>query len=724
MAIASACSIVRGEGHPLLPSPLDVVLERWVGVGGRLSELGRLPMDALRAPGLVLGAFAVLAWRGHGLGATSRPGALVAIALALAWIGQSFWLDGATAVGSAAIALACVAYGSALGAAGARAPAPTDSGAGEGAAGGPSPRELLTALALLALFVLLGLWRLGLHPDVYFDEVAYTKAARMWLGTLDPGPILGVWGWEGYPYELFRSQALALSFHAAALALLPPGVAALRLAALLAIAAALAATWWTLRMRIGAGAALLMLGLAAGAPLLLAFGRNGQYIAFSTLHGALCFLALLGWLEGPRGLRGIVLGLLLGASLYLYQLSWFAPVLAALGALAASERWRRAPWRRAGPVAIVAALLVLPSLSGLVPGLSAVGAQTFGKAPWSRSGEPAPGRRDAIVFRGREREPELARALASRLAGEGLRVGALEAGLAAVQVSGPPSRVADALEIAASLGWKGPPDYARPRSEDSLSRMRRMAAALFYAPAWESAGRFVAVPLLDPLLAPLILLGMVGALHRRSQLCWRLLLVWCAGALLLPAALGGALPRRVMLAVPFVHALAALPLVDLYRLAPAVARRAVALLLALLVAASLALGPWLYFERWGLRFGNTAPLGVLDFLASISDIPEEELVASPLWFSTLTPKVVAESVDLRPRRLRQFRELDGQVLRRLACREALPVHALLERERGAAVVRALAGDFSLAAGPLGERLELRRLRIADPRPGACAKRER
>jgi hypothetical protein len=131
--------------------------------------------------------------------------------------------------------------------------------------------------------------------------------------------------------------------------------------------------------------------------------------------------------------------------------------------------------------------------------------------------------------------------------------------------------------------------------------LRRPAAALaqlFAAPGCESAGRAVIEPALTHLLAPLVWLGLLEALRRRRDPAVRALAIWVVGSVLIPAALGRELPRRLLLMLPFVYALAALPVIEASRDPSRTARRWTAAGLALLVLACAIAGAHGYFGRW------------------------------------------------------------------------------------------------------------------------------
>jgi len=165
--------------------------------------------------------------------------------------------------------------------------------------------------------------------------------------------------------------------------------------------------------------ALLMVALAVADPLALSYARRAHYIAASVFHGALAFAALV-WLERSfRPAAALLLGILLGASLYAYQLSWFVPVLCGLCVLSRPALLRRPRVVVLSGIAVAVALAVaLPGLVLLREGVGQVFAQTGGKAFWhSRVDDRAKQRVVATVVA--PRDTDMARANLEEARGEG-----------------------------------------------------------------------------------------------------------------------------------------------------------------------------------------------------------------------------------------------------------------------------------------------------------------
>ena len=132
----------------------------------------------------------------------------------------------------------------------------------------------------------------------------------------------------------------------------------------------------------------------------------------------------------------------------------------------------------------------------------------------------------------------------------------------------------------------------------------------------------MAAPDLNPILAPLLVLGLIEAWRRRREPTMRLLLIWVTGGLLLPAAVAGAAPRRCFLALPFAQTLMALPLLAV---AEALRPRLRAAAGAALLVAAAATGVHLYFEHWNDHLAACPRAGLLELVrvlkADRSDAP-------------------------------------------------------------------------------------------------------
>jgi hypothetical protein len=145
--------------------------------------------------------------------------------------------------------------------------------------------------------------------------------------------------------------------------------------------------------------------------------------------------------------------------------------------------------------------------------------------------------------------------------------------------------------------------------------------------------------LLDPLLAPLMVLGVAMAWRRRDEPAVRLMLIWVVGGALLPAVAGGPAPRRTTLMLPFLYALAALPLTALaaaaLRRGGAVRGFAAVLALAFFAAAT-ASGSYLYFREWQHHAGRVGGGGdLLHLVKVLKGRPGDEVILMPALFPGL-----------------------------------------------------------------------------------------
>jgi len=143
------------------------LVETAIAVGGASIDAAGTWMAVLRLPVACVGVGA-LAWiaRRPPLERGSLP---LAVALALGWAGQSFLLGGAIAVGCALFA--CAVGATVLAARG---------GMPETVIG--PTREGAFVLGLLGLFAVLALYHVEVEPNLYDDELAYLRAARMFAG--------------------------------------------------------------------------------------------------------------------------------------------------------------------------------------------------------------------------------------------------------------------------------------------------------------------------------------------------------------------------------------------------------------------------------------------------------------------------------------------------------------------------------------------------------------
>jgi hypothetical protein len=441
-----------------------------------------------------------------------------------------------------------------------------------------------------------------------------------------------------------------------------------------------------LRRPLGDRIVVWMLALGVASPLLVAYSRSGFYISVSILHAVVSFAALL-WLLRRWDLPAAAwVGVLLGASLYQYQLSWFVPVFAIAAFVAMPELWRRAGVIRVvGTVAVTGLLTVLPALLWLETGIDAVNAQTFDRAVWA---VPVPGtppsphatwtgvlavapksldEAEFETFVGTVVERGLVPTTGRSTKGDHIAwIGGLRPGVESA-----------AAEIRADHGDWLLLDFDWI-NKDPLDRFQRMLSQLFYQPSWESSGRWVNGPLINPVLAPLLVVGLAMAWRRRREPVMRLLLIWVLGGALLPAVFGGPAPRRTSLMLPFAYAVMALPLVDLgARLArhSALARAAGAVLALLFCAAAIASGSHLYFRTWEQQGGLPGGGGeLLEYVKLLKTRTDGEKVLSPAMYRGLDNYLDAgdASRDWPERAVEPFLNRPLRVVRDLSCAQPPP----------------------------------------------------
>lgn len=571
--LGAAALYVDGRGARGLP-----LLEVIGGPVVALSALGaRLRVPWLLAFVAAAGAAGV-AWCNRREGLAGQSARHLA-GLAIAWAAQVLILGPLPALGLAAYAAALLFVSLRRGP-----PSALQATA-------PRPRELVVLAGLLACVLVLCLHQLDVFPEVNLDEVAYWTAARMQLGRLSSeGLIVNV-----YVLDRFQAQLIPYYLYAAVVAALDPGVLSLRLVSVAATVSTLLVVALGLRRRIGAAAVFWTLALCIASPLVLAFSRMGLYLALSPLHGALSFVATLVFLERRDRRSALVLGVLIGSAIFLYQLSWFVCLLVAAALATAPELWRRPVGRRRMLLVAVAAVAVaLPGWMALREEFSALGAQTFDKAVVAGLTDPSG---FVLVKPPEELEAWRVEETAKRLEQGQVRTSVGGRGILAL--GGPADGVAAALRSLEIEGWLRLSPL-RPRSGNPWIEVKQALDQLFWRPhlAPSAGGVIVEAPDLNPILAPLLVLGWIEAWRRRREPTMRLLLIWVTGGLLLPAAVAGAEPRRCLLALPFAQTLMALPLLAVGEaLRPRLRAAAGA---ALLVAAT-ATGVHLYFEHWNDR---------------------------------------------------------------------------------------------------------------------------
>jgi 4-amino-4-deoxy-L-arabinose transferase-like glycosyltransferase len=590
------------------------------------------------------------------------------------------------------------------------------------------------AFAALVMFQLgVALYRLGVHPDLDFDEMSYTAAARMQLGEIPAGSVFGA-----HPFSRFQAQPLPLWLHSAGVAAFGPGVLAVRLVSVLLGVATLLVVWWSLRPRLGPRTALAMAALCSTAPLWLASIRAGHYIAFSVLHSALCFAALLRLLDRRTLGSAAILGALLGASLYGYQISWFVPGLALIaGTACAVQAGAKELIGRAAVVACVALLTLLPGLLLLQGGLLAVMAQTLDKAVWSGAGagNTRAWERPVLLLDVPGGSDHTVRGWIARVRGRDLDVTALprDGSRGVFHVTGPPVAVAVARDEAVAVGGRVAFDGGERLGP--VGQALRMAAQAAVGPSLEFAVRVDDGPLIDPWVLPWVLVGTVLAWRRRREPVIVALLVWTWAGLLLPAAIGGTVARRAVLILPFAFALAAIPIVEI-----GLGTRIGRFLLGTWIVLAMLSGTHTYFRHWHLDWravasaradspapalaGQVASGSLLELRAVLDAQPEERRILLPRLFRFFPAYwiVVAEQPDpdAEARISERVQATNPEAVAADSCAATLPVTWITRDDsEQRALFGTLAASFELEATTHGA---YRVVRLTARRPGACGAR--
>ena len=718
-----------GRSGDVVLSALAPAIETLLAGGGELSRRGaelvawlRLPALALIAAGLAAG----LALRYRRRREIGNPTAQRVAALGLGCIAQSYLLEGSLGIGAALYAAAGGVY--LWSGQSSSEPSHTEATAEPASRG-----ELVGFLAIFALFVTACLYGLDVFPELYLDEIAFTNAARMHLGEIEPGWILPPPWHEVYTLERFQAQAIPFNLQAAAVSVFSPGVLPLRLVSVVAGCLGLVVAYLSLRPRLGRAAALWTVGLCCASPLYLAYSRAGLMIGVSMLQGVLTFAALLRLWDRWDRTSAVVLGVLLGSSLYSYQLSWFIPVLTLAAALAAPELWRRrGAVEIAAVTAAVAAAIAAPGWLLMHSGFRAVSEQTFDRAAWNRPADlGAAGMELAVLLSqsslgsaelrelvdgletpdvelrespddAQEVAPGARRdlwAFLARLAAGPRRVILTPYFSAedqtALHLIGDAETLAAAVSELEGDSWRVIVASAAERG--AWSRLTGMLAQLIYAPYWESNGRLIDGPLLSPLLSPLLLLGMLAAWRRRGEPITRMLLLWVCGGALLPAAVAGVVPRRAVLMLPFAFALMALPILEIGRgLAPR--RSGIGVSLAVIVITIVVItGGHFYFHRWGVPFGARAPAttalaegaspsgvqrtssgrgAVLQLMKAVKSVPRDQVVLTTHLvenFPRYLKSIEEEPPPGQPARIREWPDADSpERIREISCRQRVP----------------------------------------------------
>ena len=758
-----------GRSGDVVLSALAPAIETLLAGGGELSRRGaelvawlRLPALALIAAGLAAG----LALRYRRRREIGNPTAQRVAALGLGCIAQSYLLEGSLGIGAALYAAAGGVY--LWSGQSSSEPSHTEATAEPASRG-----ELVGFLAIFALFVTACLYGLDVFPELYLDEIAFTNAARMHLGEIEPGWILPPPWHEVYTLERFQAQAIPFNLQAAAVSVFSPGVLPLRLVSVVAGCLGLVVAYLSLRPRLGRAAALWTVGLCCASPLYLAYSRAGLMIGVSMLQGVLTFAALLRLWDRWDRTSAVVLGVLLGSSLYSYQLSWFIPVLTLAAALAAPELWRRrGAVEIAAVTAAVAAAIAAPGWLLMHSGFRAVSEQTFDRAVWQRVGNSEtaetalavaitapisnaehlpsftspgvsarylPGSKGSTsqsLFRNlqeirdhyAEFEAHPEQVLVTPLSSE--------AGHTLLRLFGNRHGVEAALDELRGDRWDVLFDSTTPTTP--MKNLSGMLAQLFALRDWESDGRLVDGPLLNPVLAPLLVLGLLAALRRRREPLMRMLCVWVLAGALLPAVIGGVVPRRSVLMLPLAYALVSLAMLEIAAgVLPRGLRRrrwVSVLASAVFLVAAAGVGSGLYFDRWDIRLEpwppptTAAAWGIspdrrsrLRLTKTLKSLPRDEVILMPRLFDRFMPYLEAVEEEPAPAARKHILEHPGadtpEQIHRISCRQPTPFTWVgFDTSQHRTLFRTIEEDFVHRAGINGA---YRLLRIASPKPGRC-----
>lgn len=702
LAVALVLANASGQTAKPLLGPLAGFVEWVSGAGEQLAALGAVT-QTIGLPLIGATLLAVGLWFRRKRPKSATP---ILAALVFAALGQVYAFGPDPWVAAALYGLAIGVYASRR----VDVDTPADPGSGP-LAMGPTFGCVLLALAF---FLLLGIHRLDVYPSFYFDEGAYLNAARMQIGSLEPGTVARYGSGTVYGFERFRFQWIPLWIQATGLLAMQPALLSLRLVSLSAMFAALVVAATGLRKRIGSVPVAGMVAMAAASPLTLGYSRPGFYVSITILHGVLCLIALLRLEQRWDQRSALVLGLLLGTSMYLYQLSWFVPVLAGLVLALTPELWHRAKCARiCVVVAATAGAVALPGWVAMPEGFRSVAAQTFDKAAWNPTGGVPLGVVVAPVGIGEAGADEFAEAHRSA----NLTATRSSTGRRPVVVFfGAEPEVDRALTAARDAGWYS---LGGEATRSALARVSGIAKRLFFVPGWESGGRWIDGPLLNPWVAPLLILGLVEAVRRRRVFVFRLLGLWVLVGALLPASIGGGFPRRTVLILPVVFALASLPLVVWYRSSATHASRAMAAGLSILwLLGGAAFGTHHYFQHWDQRISLGPSYPVLAFDKALNALPSDERIFAPRILGR-DWRYLHPSDSPRARRVTLVRYTEeGDTVRVRSCNGQTPFSWVFPDEPE---IRArfshLIEDFAVQEQTVGPYVLIR---VQSLRPGGCA----
>lgn len=511
----------------------------------------------------------------------------------------------------------------------------------------PRHGEALGLCAAITVFAVLGAYHIDVHPPTYSDETYYHAAARMTAGlepVRDPFP-------EIYSYQRFVAQFVPLGIQTIAAWFLGGDLLSIRLSSLCVGALALVIFYVTLRPRLGVPV-YYAVWMASAGPLMIAYSRTGLYLVSSILLGTVALTTTLRLVERETAGRAFALGFVYAISMFAYQISWFAPVLSGLCLAACWGIRPTVAQRRLILVTLVSAVslvsMVAPNMSA---GIRNVLSQSFDdRSPVVKA-----------IFRPTHlpAEAESVERLGGKLWIPPGRAIPSEIAVAAAEEN--PDfriRVIPAVDNSHFIVFRGNPEtfekyreVIAPLAETTTSGSSRQfylapleqVSLLIRDPSFDSLTRVISAPILNPILVPLLLLGLVDLIRNRQNPRSRIILVWCSSAVILVPMLGGGdMARRALLLFPPLFIVAALPAWRLLRLAnlPTTSglprltserkTRIVNAMLLLGVIAMIATGSSTYFYHWNI----TAAYGPVDAKTGepLDNLPRiHEPKADKLW---------------------------------------------------------------------------------------------
>jgi len=514
---------------------LDGPIYAWVNTAERLRLAFFETMVVIRWPLLVIVAGFFL-WRGR---EAPRDQGLLLASLMVGLIAQSFLADGQTGLGVLVYGLAVLPILFRW---------------------DPSPRpvtepnpwlEFFLLVLLLGIFSLFCLYRVDVYPPVYFDEVAYLRTAYVQLGELPQDAVLPAPLKWLYSFDRFQSQFIPFYAQGFALSAFDASLFSLRVTSWLSNLIALVLAYLLFRKRLGVQTALWMLALACCSAILVAYSRTGFYLSFCILGGVVAFWSLTRLQEKWNTSSALLLGLVAGLSLYFYQLSWFVPPILALCLLMQPSLLRRSGLFRLGGVALATfALVGAPLLFVFAKGLEDTSRQTFDKKQpiWELPEAFSASFLLPVEMMDRV-DPDLVQI--DEPLGDNLFLVVV-------------GKQDDVMQVVEDLNGPEVIQLSGFTSRNPIvSAVDILLSKSFIEPGWESNGRLNQRSILNPLLAPLVVLGFAVAWRRRSRPVVWTLLIWATFVLFLPSVIAGMLPRRLLLAIPFVQVIMGLVLAEI-----------------------------------------------------------------------------------------------------------------------------------------------------------------